>query len=148
MDTYYEYNLSPSVFIPENIPYYVDYKVDGCPDTLAYSYELGLCFVECVYPVFTDTQETIAYITGYSFGIISFLLSYFYCMTSLVRPIMMRYPNSHMFHMMFCSMIFSSSVFFSLFLGQKYVFCDTNTEPGFKNWACLVSCKFMGFYFI
>ena len=132
---------SPSIFIPENIPFYIDYSEDGCPDTLAFSRKYGACLIECVAPIFNDTELIISYITGYSLGILCFTVSYFYCFTSLLRPIMLRYPNSLIFHMMFCSMIFSLPAFLSLFLGKRYVFCDSNTEAGHDNWACILTCK-------
>ena len=136
VDRYMYDDQSPSIFIPENIPFNIDYSEDGCPDTLAFNRKLGVCLIKCVAPIFNDTEMIVSYITGYSLGILCFILSYFYCFTSLLRPIMLRYPNSHIFHMMFCSMIFSLPTFLSLFLGKRYVFCDSNTEVGHDNWAC------------
>ena len=133
------YDYETSALSLDNIPSYVDYSEDGCPDTLAFSYKYGICAVECIYPLFKDYEQILFDVSGYTLGILSFLLCYFYCFTALLRPIMLRYPNSHIFHMMFSGMIMSSSVLVSLILGKRYVFCDTNVDQGHENWACRLS---------
>ena len=121
------------------IPTYMDYSRESCPDKLAFSYKAGVCIIECIYPVFEEWQNICFDVSGYVLGISSFILCYFYCFTALIRPIMLRYPNSNIFHMMFSGMIISIPYFFPLFLGKRYVFCDSNVEEGHANWACRLS---------
>ena len=135
------YEQSPSPEIPYYDPeiFYIS-SYDDCPDTLTWSYTLHTCVIECIYPLYSDGELRALEILDYVLFTLSFLLCYFYCFTALLRPVMLKYPNSNVFHMHFSLMLASSCIFFPMFLGQRYVFCDDNISFGTRrNWACLVS---------
>ena len=111
----------------------------GCPDTLVWSEVLHVCAVECEYPAYTETQRTSLFVVTSTLACIGFILCYFYCFTSLLRPIMLKYPHDNIFHMMFSFMIMSVGMMFPLFLGRRYVFCDDIISFATNNWACYLS---------
>ena len=116
------------------------YSKGNCPDTLAWDDKTMGCFlIECFYPVYTFDQQQAILISTQVFGCISFILCYFYCITSLFRPAMMKFPNSNLFFFHFSMMIASLAFIFVLLLGPRYVGCDSNTEIGENNWACYVT---------
>ena len=115
----------------------------GCPETLVWSEVYHVCALECEYPVYSDSQSDGLFITVSTLACISFMLCYFYCFTSLLRPIMLKYPYSNIFHMMFSFLIMTSGVLFPIFLGRRYVFCDDIITFASKNWACYCSGKLL-----
>ena len=119
-----------------NVPVY---SPGNCPDTLAWDYDLNTCFVECLGPYYPDGVQKGIFISTQVLGCISFALCYFYCFTALFRPIMLQFPNSNIFFMLFSFMIQMSAFLFPIFLGNEYVFCDTHTAFGQDNWACKLS---------
>jgi len=113
----------------------------GCPDTLVWVEKEHFCLIECIYPFFTDEELLADRIVLSVFGVIGFIVAYFYCFTALLRPTMLKFPNSNIFFMFFSSMILNAGLLFPLFLGDRYVFCDKYYENANSNWACLVSGK-------
>ena len=113
----------------------------GCPETLVWSEVLHVCALECEYPVFSDSQADGLFITISTLACIGFVMCYFYCFTSLLRPIMLKYPHDNIFHMMFCFLMMTTGVLFPLFLGRRYVFCDDIITFASRNWACYFSGK-------
>ena len=94
------------------------------------------------FPVFSDAKiDALFYITAV-LCIIGFLCCYFYCFTSLFRPVMLKFPNSNIFWMHFSGAIFCSAIFFPLLLGEEYTFCNSKIqEADQSNWACTVNGK-------
>lgn len=126
----------------EYIPDIVNYPSDGCPDRLSYSRDVGFCILGCVYPLLQEWEETAIDIIGYICGTAAFFVCYFYCLTGVIRPIMLKFPNTNIYHMMLSLMIMSIPSFFPIFLGEEYVYCDTYTDYGNDNWACKLSGMF------
>jgi len=114
------------------------YKEGHCPDTLAWSDEFDTCSIRCIFPVFSEDETQALFIVDGVLACIGFLLCYFYCITTLFRPVMQQFPNSNIFFMHFSMMIVMVSIIIPFFLGPRYVFCDTNTTPGQYNWACVL----------
>lgn len=120
--------------------YIPEYSKDNCPDSLAWSSDTNSCEIECIYPFYSNTEVNVVFVITSTLSIIGFLMCYFYCFTGLFRPVMLKFPNSNIFFLLFSAGIFCMSSLFPLILGRRYVFCDTNTkEAGQDNWACSIS---------
>ena len=115
------------------------YGKGHCPDSLAWSDEEEMCLLRCLYNYYSEDQLLAVSVVTKILAVISFLLCYFFCFTALFRPVMRSFPNSNIFFLHFSFMIASSSVLLPLILGDRYVYCDSNTEPGSENWACVFS---------
>ena len=92
----------------------------GCPDTLVWVEKEHFCLIECLYPLFPDEQRIANRTIISVLGCIGFILSYFYCFTALLSPVMLKFPNSNIFFMFFSSMILNIGILFPLFLGDMY----------------------------
>ena len=111
----------------------------SCPDTLVWSNTYQTCFVECIYPFYTDNQMLALRITSAILGFTSFSVCYFYCFTGLLRPKARESPNNISYTLIFILMMASFAVVWENFLGWRYVFCNSNIELGSsENWACAV----------
>lgn len=126
----------------------LNYGKGNCPDSLAWDKEAEFCVLGCLANYYTDDQLLSISIITKILGSISFLLCYFFCFTALLRPVMRTFPNSNTFWLHFSFMLATSSVLFPLFLGDRYVFCDSNTKPGSENWACVISAILLHYGFL
>lgn len=117
------------------------YSRGHCPDTLAWNDEENTCTLECIFPFYSESEESAFFITDHILGVIGFTLCYFYCFTALFRPIMQKFPNSNIFFLHLSLMSLSAGLLIPLILSPRYVFCETNTKPANTNWACLLSGK-------
>lgn len=115
------------------------YSHGNCPDTLAWSNKRDDCLLECVFPFYPQWETETLFIIDQTLAVIGFTLCYFYCFTGLFRPLMTKFPNSNLFHLHFSLGLMAMGILFPLILGRRYVFCDSNTEIGNDNWACVVS---------
>lgn len=135
------YETTSNEYTTEYIP---TYKPGNCPDTLTWSKETEMCEIRCYLPVYSDAESDAVFYIAIIFGIIGFLLCYFYCITSLFRPIMLKFPNSNIFYMHLTGAFFYIAIFIPWFLGRRYVFCNTNIIIADQsNWACTIEGNFL-----
>lgn len=116
-----------------------------CPDPLAWSPDIQACTITCIQPYYTDAQFQSVFIIESTLACIGFLLCYFYCFTAILRPVMLYKQGVIVFWMHFCMVIFSITYFLPLFLGERYVLCDSATDPATQDNA---ACSIMGFLFM
>lgn len=110
----------------------------GCPDTLTWNPVEKLCLLECLFPFYSDGEYLTIKILSSVLSVTGFILTYWFCFTAVLRPIMMKHPNTVIFNMFLSCMIWNIGLLFNLFLGDRYVFCNTtNTLATRSNWACI-----------
>ena len=124
---------------PDENPYAAYFGKECFSDTLVYSEEYQFCLLKCIFAFYSDKEFLALEIIDGTLAVIGFLLAYFYCMTSLFRPIMLKFPNSNYFFYFLSAGLGSIAQLIPLFLGSRYVFCDSAYEPGHSNWACVIN---------